>query len=400
MAAMIAISGLSSTAMVAHAANYSAFPVYSQAAEDTLRTAPSVSLNQSYTVNFRNGTYTDTTHSKLYSVSETKKAIKFVPSESGYYETSINVNERNRHMTAQFAYSDETNLAQNRYYSVSKGSYEYNIHTSKEESLASSKYAEYRNTARGAAYLEKGKTYYVIGYCSYDDYNVEKILKTEVQGYTYHTVPATIKVYKHRHDYKVTTYNYDNYTSASYSCKVCNYSSHSTFYKPKTVSLSSTSYKYNGKVKTPSVTVKDSNGKQISKAYYDVSYSGGRKNVGKYTVKVKFKKEYARFGAISKTFVINPKGTNISKVSAAKKGFKVNWKKQSSKISGYQIQYSTSKNFKNSKTVTVSAKSTSKKISKLKAKKKYYVRVRTYKTVNKTKYYSSWSGSKTITTKK
>lgn len=400
MAMLIAVSGLTSTAMVAQASNYAALPVYTKAAEDALKTAPKVNLGQSYTVNFRNGAYTDPTRSKLYSVSETKKAIKFVPSESSYYETSICVNERNRHMTAQFAYSDEASISKNQYYSVTKGDYEYNIHTSKEESIASSKYAEYRNVARGAAYLEKGKTYYIIGYCSYDDYNVEKILKTEVQGYTYHTVPATIKVYKHNHDYKVTTYKYSDYTSATYSCKVCNYSNHSTFYKPKTVSLSATSYKYDGKVKTPSVTVKDSNGKRISKTYYDVIYSSGRKNVGKYTVKVKFKKEYARFGSISKTFAITPKGTNISKVSAAKKGFKVNWKKQSSQISGYQIQYSTSKNFKNSKTVTVSAKTTSKKISKLKAKKKYYVRVRTYKTVNKAKYCSSWSSSKAITTKK
>ncbi|MCM1115236.1 MAG: secretory protein, partial [Clostridium sp.] len=69
---------------------------------------------------------------------------------------------------------------------------------------------------------------------------------------------------------------------------------------------------------------------------------------------------------------------------------------------GYQIQYSTDKNFKkNNKTVTVSSnKTTSKTISKLSGKKKYYVRIRTYKTVSGTKYYSSWSSVKTVTTKK
>ena len=51
-------------------------------------------------------------------------------------------------------------------------------------------------------------------------------------------------------------------------------------------------------------------------------------------------------------------------------------------------------------TVTVTSnKTTSKKIKSLKAKKKYYVRVRTYKTVNGTKYYSGWSTKKYVTTK-
>jgi hypothetical protein len=55
----------------------------------------------------------------------------------------------------------------------------------------------------------------------------------------------------------------------------------------------------------------------------------------------------------------------------------------------------------NSKTVTISKNSTtSKTISKLSGKKKYYIQIRTYKTVNGTKYYSNWSKSKTITTKK
>ncbi|MGN0528294.1 MAG: fibronectin type III domain-containing protein, partial [Eubacterium sp.] len=93
--------------------------------------------------------------------------------------------------------------------------------------------------------------------------------------------------------------------------------------------------------------------------------------------------------------------TSISSVSAGSKKFTVKWKKQSTQVTGYQIQYSTSSKFTSPKTVTVSSyKTTSKTISKLKSKKKYYVRVRTYKTVGKTKYYSSWSKAKSITTKK
>ena len=96
--------------------------------------------------------------------------------------------------------------------------------------------------------------------------------------------------------------------------------------------------------------------------------------------------------------------TSISKVTAKKKAFNVKWKKASG-VTGYEIQYSTKKNMKNAKKVKIKkASSTSKTIKKLKAKKKYYVRIRTYKTVNinsKNKtYYGKWSGKKTVKTKK
>ena len=97
--------------------------------------------------------------------------------------------------------------------------------------------------------------------------------------------------------------------------------------------------------------------------------------------------------------------TSMSKLTATSKGFKITWKKQTSGTTGYQIQYSTDKNFKKAKTITVSKNSTTSKIiNKLKAKKNYYVRIRTYKTYNlngnKTKVSTSWSASKKITTKK
>ncbi|MGN0527843.1 MAG: family 43 glycosylhydrolase [Eubacterium sp.] len=169
--------------------------------------------------------------------------------------------------------------------------------------------------------------------------------------------------------------------------------------KISTVSLSSASYTYDGKVKKPSVKVADSKGKTISSNNYTVTYAGGRKNVGKYAVKITFKGNYS--GTKTLYFTIKPKATSISSVSAKSKGFTVKWKKQSTQVTGYQIQYSTSSRFTSPKTVTVSNyKTTSKTISKLKSKKKYYVRIRTYKTVNGTKYYSSWSKAKSITTKK
>lgn len=65
------------------------------------------------------------------------------------------------------------------------------------------------------------------------------------------------------------------------------------------------------------------------------------------------------------------------------------------------MQYSTASNFKGAKTVTVaSGQKTGVTLSKLTKKKKYYVRVRAYKTVSGTKYVSAWSGSKNVTIKK
>ena len=89
--------------------------------------------------------------------------------------------------------------------------------------------------------------------------------------------------------------------------------------------------------------------------------------------------------------------TTITSVKAQNKAFTVKWKKKSS-ITGYQIQYSTNSKFKKeNKSIKIkSAKTGSKKITKLKAAKKYYVRIRTYKG----KKYSKWSKVKSIKTPK
>ena len=106
-------------------------------------------------------------------------------------------------------------------------------------------------------------------------------------------------------------------------------------------------------------------------------------------------------------FKINPKGMSLSKVTKAKKAVTVKWKKQSAKmsksrISGYQILLATNSKFtKNKKIVTVKGyKKTSRKITKLKGGKKYYVKIRTYKIVGGKKYYSPWSKAKTVRTKR
>ncbi len=272
-------------------------------------------------------------------------------------------------------------------------------------------------------------------------------------------------------------------------CSVCGYvSKTTTIYYPKTIKLSATSYTYNGKVKSPTVTVKDSKGNALKKdTDYTVSYASGRKNTGKYSVTVTFKGKYSGKKVLyfnilpSKTSKITPtcattsikaswkkvtgasgykvellnsKGkvvktvtttktaytfeklskvttykirvtayktidskkvystsyttittstapakVTLSKVSAGSKSATPTWKKVSG-VSGYEVMYSTSSKFSSSKTATVSKGSSTKTtIKKLTKGKKYYFKVRAYKTVDGKKIYSAWSAVKSVKVK-
>ena len=188
------------------------------------------------------------------------------------------------------------------------------------------------------------------------------------------------------------------------SCAVCGKElSTATIPMVSEIALSQISYTYNGKVKTPAVIVKDSNGTVLQEGTdYEVTYTGNRKSIGQYTVCVTLKGKYT--GTKELTFEIVPKGTKLTAKSGQKKAFTVKWKKQKKQISGYQIQYGTKKNFSKAKTVTVKSKNTTKKkITGCAAKKTYYVRIRTYKNVKvngKTKKIaSSWSKTFKVKTK-
>ena len=101
----------------------------------------------------------------------------------------------------------------------------------------------------------------------------------------------------------------------------------------------------------------------------------------------------------AKNVVKKPKPAKIKKIKRAKKSLKITWKKIKG-VKGYQIQYSTSSKFKKAKKITIKkAKTTSRTIKKLKAKKRYYVRIRTYIIVKGKKKYSNWSKKKSQETK-
>lgn len=170
---------------------------------------------------------------------------------------------------------------------------------------------------------------------------------------------------------------------------------------------------YNGKAQTqkPTVKVYDSGeGRYVtlSSKYYTVSYKNN-KNVGKAYVYIKGNNGKSRYygNVPTQAFKINPLGTKLSKIAAGSRCFSVKWARRTTKMStsvinGYQIQYSTSSKFTSgNKLVNVKGyKSYYKKFTKLQAKKRYYVRVRTYKAAGGAYYYSPWSSKMYVTTKR
>lgn len=159
------------------------------------------------------------------------------------------------------------------------------------------------------------------------------------------------------------------------------------------IRTSKTAYTYSGKQVAPQVQVMRNNQALFLKADYTVSY-GKNVAVGKGTYTVKGTGTYS--GQVTGNFNIIPKGTSVRKLKSGKKCITVSWKKYRTQTSGYQIQYGRKKNMKKSKITTIAGNNrASKKIKNLKKKTRYYVRIRTYKTVGKQRYYSNWSSIRT-----
>ncbi len=141
---------------------------------------------------------------------------------------------------------------------------------------------------------------------------------------------------------------------------------------------------------------------------HDTDYIIGttaKSNVGKGYVTCYGRNQYA--GKKMRTFKVIPKKTSVKKVtSPAKKKIKVRWYKRAEKMSkshitGYQVKIARNKKFtKEVKSFKVKGyKKTSKVIRVKKSHKRYYVKVRTYRVVNGTKYWSKWSKTKSKTSK-
>ncbi|MBQ9606981.1 MAG: CAP domain-containing protein [Lachnospiraceae bacterium] len=98
----------------------------------------------------------------------------------------------------------------------------------------------------------------------------------------------------------------------------------------------------------------------------------------------------------------SPAGTSLQSLKSSARGaLTVSWKSASA-ATGYEIQYSSKKGFSKAYTKVKTVKGASKKkitFKKLTSKKRYYARVRVYRTVGGKKYYSGWSKVKSVVLK-
>ena len=171
-------------------------------------------------------------------------------------------------------------------------------------------------------------------------------------------------------------------------------------FKDSMVRLNKKSIKYSKSPALPKVVI-DS---RYNIDDFTVKYvNRANKNVGTHSVIVTSTKH----GVNKKLkYTIKPIGTKLKTPVAGRKTITVKWNKQATRmaknrITGYQIQYGLKSNFTNAKKIKVKGyKVTSKKLKNLNPGKKYYLRVRTYKTINGNTYYSAWSAKKAVRTKK
>lgn len=174
-------------------------------------------------------------------------------------------------------------------------------------------------------------------------------------------------------------------------CKKCGKTISTAIQRPKTIKMKKSLIAYNGKYQKPRVIVKDAKSKAIPTGSYRVFYKNNKK-IGTATATVKFKGKC--IGTKKLTFKIGPKGSSINKIAGGFKKVTVRWTRNSG-IDGYQVQYSTRKDFKTQKTITIKGnKKNTTTINNLGNGKTYYVRVRTYKVIKKKKHVSPWSETK------
>lgn len=179
------------------------------------------------------------------------------------------------------------------------------------------------------------------------------------------------------------------------SCTICNYKETRSIPKLKSYNFKVVSSKsavtYNGKAQKPAVTVYAGN-KKISSKYYTVSYKNNTA-VGTAMITIQGKGNYKKYSGKT-TFRINLQKTTLFSAKSSRKGqLQATWKKTAGNA-GYQIQYATNAKFSDAK--TKNTKATRYTFKGLKSKRKYYVRVRTYKKVGSNYWYSKWSNVRNV----
>ncbi|MBQ7117984.1 MAG: fibronectin type III domain-containing protein, partial [Clostridia bacterium] len=210
--------------------------------------------------------------------------------------------------------------------------------------------------------------------------------------------------------------NYKASGTKTYKCIYCK-----TVLKTETIKRLSLS-KVSGIKSTPSATsIKVSWSKVEGAEKYEIYYSTNGKKWSKTTssknnITIKKLKKATNYKIKVRAIAGTNKGSYSSVLSTSTAPEKVTvsdlrskkskiltpvWKKVSG-ATGYEVVYSTSNKFtkKTTKTVTIkNAKTTKTTIKKLKKGKKYYVKVRAYKTVSGKKIYGAYSSVKSVKVK-
>lgn len=171
-----------------------------------------------------------------------------------------------------------------------------------------------------------------------------------------------------------------------------------------TVSANATSYEIyrsvnGGKfVKADTLYIKGT-GRQKTLGYADLK---AKTNGGRYAYKIVAVRTLGNVtvrsaaGAAKTAYYVSVP-SNIKLVNSTARTIKVTYGRNA-KAAGYEIRYSLKKNMAGAK--VVKTKGASAAIAKLTKNKRYYISVRSYKTVNKVTYYSAWSTSKNIVVNK
>jgi len=148
------------------------------------------------------------------------------------------------------------------------------------------------------------------------------------------------------------------------------------------------------KLKKPSVKVVWGDTKLERGEDYSLKYDKKTREIGLYLLTVKGKGRFT--GSVKVPFYVVPKASEYARLLGSEKQAAKAWKLLEN-IEGFQIEYSRNKDFSDSKKAKIrEPKDLAKVLSKLKAGKKYYLRVRLFATVKKKHYYSEWSEVNTV----
>ncbi len=206
------------------------------------------------------------------------------------------------------------------------------------------------------------------------------------------TVKKEIKTVDHTYKRVVVKATTARNGSIKSKCAVCGkVASSKTIRRIQTLKLSKTAFLVNGKVRKPTVIIRNTNGKDIAAKYYTVTYSNAKsKAIGTYTVTVKFK------GIYGGTKVLTYKITRPAQVSGIEqiyeKGIYFRWDKVSG-AQGYEVFISPA----NANEFKKVATQTNNRLKNSNLKASIKVKIRAYVVIDGKKVYGSFS--KTVTMK-